>query len=160
MAVDPAAREQLLESLSAAIGPQEAATMDALLPPDDVGATARFDRIDAHLADHDQRFVAIDQRFDTIEARLDGHDQRFVAIDQRFDTIESRLDGHDQHFIAIERQLQALDLRMDTLRYELIAAFRGEVVAAVSGQTRAVLLGVVTASIAMFGMSAGMAQLF
>ncbi len=91
--------------------------MDELLPPDDVGTTARFDQIDAHLADHDRR--------------LDG----------------------------IGRTLQSLDQRMDTLRYELIAAFRGEVVSAVSGQTRAVLLGVITASIAMFGMSVGLAQL-
>ena len=138
MAVDPAAREQLLASLRATLGSEEAATMDELLPPDDVGTTARFDQLDAHLADHDRRFDQHDRRFDQIDTRLDQHDRRFDQID---------------------RTLQSLDQRMDTLRYELIAAFRGEVVSAVSGQTRAVLLGVITASIAMFGMSVGVAQL-
>jgi len=131
MAVDPAAREELPASLRAMLGPEEAATMDALLPPDDAGTTARFDQLDAHLSDHDRRLDAID----------------------------GRLHEHDRRFDQIERHLQSLDQRMDTLRYELIAAFRGEVVSAVSGQTRAVLLGVITASVAMFGMSVGVAQL-
>ncbi len=152
MAVDPAAREQLLASLRAMLGPEEAATMDELLPPDDVGTTARFDRLDAHLADHDRRLDGIDHR-------LAGHDRRFDQIDDRLDQHDRRFDQIDDRFVQIDQSLQSLDHRMDTLRYELIAAFRGEVVSAVSGQTRAVLLGVVTASVAMFGMSVGVAQL-
>ena len=180
MAVDPAAREQLLASLRAMLGPEEAATMDELLPPDDVGTTARFDRLDAHLADHDRRLDGIDhrlaghdrrfdqiddrldqhdRRFDQIDDRLDQHDRRFDQIDDRFDQHDRRFDQIDDRFVQIDQSLQSLDHRMDTLRYELIAAFRGEVVSAVSGQTRAVLLGVVTASVAMFGMSVGVAQL-
>lgn len=119
--------------------------MDELLPPDDAGTTARFDQLDAHLADHDRR--------------LDGIDHRLDEHDRRFDQIDDHLQQHDRRFDQVERHLQSLDQRMDTLRDELIAAFRGEVVPAVSGQTRAVLLGVITASVAMFGMSVGVAQL-
>ena len=116
--------------------------MSELLEPDDAAVHARFDRLDAHLADHDRRFVDHDRRFDEHDRRFDEHDQRFDRLDEKLEDLSERV-----------------DLKLEKLQYELLAAFRGEVAAAVSGQTRAVLLGVFTTSFTIFGMTLGFSQL-
>jgi hypothetical protein len=77
----------------------------------------------------------IDRRFDTVDAR-------FEAIDQRFDHLEQRIDD-----------------RIDALRGELLAAFRAELVSAVAGQTRAVIVATATATFGIGGLAVTLAQL-
>lgn len=70
-------------------------------------------------------------------ADLELVDQRFDAVDQRFDAVDQRLD-------RIEEALRDL---------------RGEVVTAIAGQTRALVLGVLTATVSIGGLTAVLSQL-
>lgn len=68
-------------------------------------------------------------------------DDRFAQVDVRFDHLEERLDD-----------------RFERLRSELLAAFRSELVAAVSGQTRAVTVATATATLGIGGLAVTLAQ--
>lgn len=133
MAVDEARRSRLYERLARAIGPDEATTMFELLPPagTDLATRADIDMVD-------QRFEAVDRRFEAVDRRFDAVDHRFDAIDQRFESLEGEL-----------REMRA-DLR----------GLRGEVTAAISTQSRAVVLGVLTATVSIGGLTAVFSQLF
>jgi hypothetical protein len=134
MAVDERRRAELYERMSATLGPEATATMfDLLPPPGDRGATAGD--VETLSGRMDAAFVGTDQRFQSI-------DQRFEQIDRRFDHLEEKL-----------------DVSFDALRYELLAAFRGELVTAVSGQTRAVIVAVATATFGIVGLAVTLAQL-
>jgi hypothetical protein len=54
---------------------------------------------------------------------------------------------------------QRMDDRFDALRAELLAAFRGELVAAASGQARLVIFGILGAVASIAGLSLAFAQL-
>ena len=134
MVVEEQRRHQLYEGLVPLRGPEATATMMELLPPGGEEPATRSDVL-AVGSDIDRRFAAIDQRFEAI-------DQRFEAIDQRFDHLEQRIDD-----------------RIDVLRGELLAAFRAELVTAVSGQTRAVIVATATATFGIGGLAVTLAQL-
>ena len=70
-------------------------------------------------------------------ADLGTLDRRFEQVDQRFERIDHRLD------------------RIETALHDL----RGEVLTAVAGQTRSLVLGVLTATVSIGGLSALLAQL-
>ncbi len=70
-------------------------------------------------------------------------------MDQRFQTV-------DQHFVQLERRL---DDRIDGLRHEMLAAFRGELVSAVSGQTRAVIVATAAATLGIGGLAVTLTRL-
>jgi hypothetical protein len=72
-----------------------------------------------------------------MDHRLAQVDQRFAQVDQRFDTF---------------------DVKLDALRNELVAVFRGELVTAVTGQTRAMIIAVVTLMLGLGGLSITLAQ--
>lgn len=73
-------------------------------------------------------------------------DDRFIALEQRM----------DDRFTASD---QRMDDRMTGLRDELLAAFRGELVSAVSGQTRHVIVATATATFGIGGLAVTLAQL-
>ncbi|HSK24230.1 MAG TPA: hypothetical protein VK906_13675 [Egicoccus sp.] len=83
---------------------------------------------------------------DRLDARIDGLEHR---LDARIDGLEHRLDGFEQR----------IDDRLDGLRNELLAAFRGELVAAVAGQTRAVIIATATATFGIGSLAVALAQL-
>jgi tetrahydromethanopterin S-methyltransferase subunit G len=155
MAVDERRRAELYERMSATLGPEATATMfDLLPPPGDRGATAGdvetlSGRMDAAFVEVDHRFQSIDQRFEQIDRRFEQVDQRFEQVDQRFEQVDQRFDHLEEK----------LDVSFDALRYELLAAFRGELVTAVSGQTRAVIVAVATATFGIGGLAVTLAQL-
>jgi hypothetical protein len=141
MAVDERRRAELYDRMSATLGPEATATMFDLLPPaGERGATAGD--VEALSGRMDAAFVEVDHRFQSIDQRFEQIDRRFEQIDQRFDHLEEKL-----------------DVTLDALRYELLAAFRGELVTAVSGQTRAVILAVATATFGIGGLAVTLAQL-
>jgi hypothetical protein len=134
MAVDERRRSELFERLAATLGPDQATTMFELLPPagTDVATRADLDALGARL---ERRFEAIDSRFEAI-------DSRFSTVDDRFDQLERRMD--EQH---------------ELLRHELTAVFRGELVTAIAGQTRAVVTASVATALSVTAAVAALAQL-
>jgi hypothetical protein len=80
----------------------------------------------------DERFVAMEGRFD----------ERFVAMERRF----------DERFAAVDRRLDAIELEL--------RALRSDVTTAIAGQARTMVLGVLTATVSIGGLSAVFAQLF
>jgi hypothetical protein len=138
MAIDERQRSQLYERLASAVGEEAATTMFELLPPphSDVATTTDIDRLD-------QRFEAIDRRFEAIDQRFAAIDQRFAGIDQRFDSLQRELEG-----------------RIDAAKNEVLAAFRGELVGAVAGQTKALVAAIATTTVGIGGLAVVFSQLF
>ena len=179
MAVDERRRSELFRAASEAFGEEPAATMFELLPPAGVDVATKDDidqlgqRLDGRIARLGQR---LDGRIDGLEQRIDGLGQRVDGLEQRLDAridgLEQRLDGRidgleqrvDDRFEAQNRELDArfaaVDARLDRLRDEVVATFRGELVAAVSGQTRAIIVAVATAMFGLGGLALSLAQLF
>jgi DNA anti-recombination protein RmuC len=169
MAVDERRRSQLYEQLSGAVGEEAAGTMFELLPPPqtDLATTADLERLERKM-DHrfelvDQRFEQVDQRIEHLEQRFDQRfeqlerrfDERFGHIDERFGHIDERFGHVDDRFTTLQRELE---VRLDGVRDELLAAFRGELVTAVSGQTRAMLVAVITTVAAVGGLAVALTQ--
>ncbi len=139
MAVDERRRRELFTRIAAAIGEEAATTMFELLPPETEIAT----RTDVGRAESRS-----DRRFDQIDSRLHQIDSRLDQIDSRLDQIDSRLD----------RLEQRVDERAEALRNELVAIFRGELVTAVAGQTRALIVATATAVVGIGGLAVTLAQ--
>jgi hypothetical protein len=177
MAVEERRRIELFEQLSASIGPEATATMFDLFPPagddhvtrrDLQGAEERvglrFEELEERVG---LRFEELEERvglrFEELEQRIDRRfeavDRRFEAVDRRFGEMERRFDEVDHRFELVDRRFDAVDLKLDVLRNELLAAFRGELVTAVSGQTRAVIVATATATFGIGGLAITLAQL-
>lgn len=141
MAIEERRRSELYEGLAAVLGPEVTATMFELLPAPGQEPATRLDleALDRRLG---LRFTDIDRRFADIDRRFADIDRRFELVDQRFDHLEQHIDD-----------------RIDGLRHELLAAFRGELVTAVSGQTRAVIVATATATFGIGGLAVTLAQL-
>jgi uncharacterized protein (DUF3084 family) len=152
MAIDERQRSRLYERLASAVGEEAATTMFELLPPphSDVATTTDIDRLD-------QRFEAIDRRFEAIDRRFEAIDQRFEAIDQRFEAIDQRFAGIDVRFDSLQRELEG---RIDAAKNEVLAAFRGELVGAVAGQTKALVAAIATTTVGIGGLAVVFSQLF
>jgi tetrahydromethanopterin S-methyltransferase subunit G len=137
MTVGQARRSHLFDRLAGAVGEEAASTMFDLLPPADTdlataaGLAALEGQMGAGFAHVDRRFEEIDRRFEDIDRRFEEIDRRFEAVDRRFERLEDRVDN-----VAT-----AID------------GLRGELVGAVNGQTRAMLLGVLTSVAGIAGLS-------
>lgn len=81
---------------------------------------------------------------------LDAH---IARMDDRFESFEARMDGR---MTAFETRM---DAKIDALRDDLTAVFRAELVTAVSGQTRAVIVSSATAVFGIGGLAITLAQL-
>ncbi len=149
MAVDERARFALYERLEGALGTEAATTLLEHLPPvgwADVATKRDLDqleqRIDARFHGVDARFTSVDARFTSIDARFDAVDARFDAVDARFDALEVRIDD-----------------RIEACEQRLLAAFRGELVAAVVGQTRTTIFAMAGTVVSVGGLVLAAARL-
>jgi len=135
MSIDEQARRELHDRLDEALGSTAAGTLMAGLPPRGWADVATKD----DLARLEERFNA---RFDASEerstARFDASEERSTA---RFDASEER---STKRFERIEERFEALterfDLKLGSATNELRADFRGEITAAITAQTRTVIL--------------------
>jgi hypothetical protein len=151
MAVEERRRIELFERLTATIGPEATATMFDLFPPPGDDHVTRRD-----LQGAEER---VGVRFAEVDRRFDGMEQRFEEIDRRFEQVDRRFDEIDHRFELVDQRFDEVDLKLDVLRNELLAAFRGELVTAVSGQTRAVIVATATATFGIGGLAVTLAQL-
>ncbi|WP_157042075.1 hypothetical protein [Nitriliruptor alkaliphilus] len=141
MAVDERRRSGLYARLAETLGTEGADTMFELLPPDRDELATRTDLLVLR-SEIDVFRTEVDGRFDQVDGRFAQVDGRFDQVDGRFDQLEQRLDD-----------------RFDGVRHELLAAFRGELVAAVSGQTRAIIVATAAATFGIGGLAVTLAQL-
>ena len=139
MAITEHQRLQLAEAATASFGEDVAAIlMELLVPAGDHPATRRD--LDAHIVRMDDRFEAFGTR-----------------MDERMTAFETRM---DDRMTAFEHRVDAkIDAKIDALRDDLTAVFRAELVTAVSGQTRAVILSSATAVFGIGGLAVTLAQL-
>lgn len=138
MAVDERARIQLHQRLEDTLGADSAVTLMTLLPPvgwADMATTGDVDRVRDEVRALEERMEA---RFALQDARSDA---RFDAVDARFDAL---LGGLGDRFEASEQRL--------------MAAFRGELLAAISAQTRTVVLGLVGTVVSVGGLALAFAR--
>jgi chromosome segregation ATPase len=158
MAIEERRRIELFERLTATIGPEATATMFDLFPPPDDDHVTRRDLQGAE-GRVGLRFEEVDRRFDEMEQRFVGIDRRFEQVEHRFEQVEHRFEQVEHRFELVDQRFDAVDLKLDVLRNELLAAFRGELVTAVSGQTRAVIVATATATFGIGGLAVTLAQL-
>jgi hypothetical protein len=166
MALDERSRHELFLRLEEVLGPQPAEALMELMPPvgwADVATKRDLDALEQRMelrfkaVDHqfeamDQRFEAMDQRFEAMDQRFEAMDQRFESMDRRFETLDRRFDGVDQQFGGVDQQFEAVGQRLETMEHKLLATMRGEMLSAVTGQTRTLVLaniGVVLSTAAL-----------
>ena len=145
MAIDERARHQLYQRLEETLGAEPATTLMEHLPPtgwadvatkSDLAALERSTKSDISALEErlELRFERIDDRFDRIDAQ-------FAAVDDRFAGIDGRFSGIDGRFESLEERI---DLKMRDLENRLLAAFRGEILNAVTSQTRPFIISIIS----------------
>lgn len=143
-------RDALLRAMADTLGREAAETMFALLPqPNQQPAPAsQVEQLSSDVSTLTGEFRVLRaqtmERFEHVEDRLDRVDGRLDRMDERFDGLAT--------VFATKEDIQIL-------RHELIAVFRGELVATVSLQQRHLLVAVVTAVTALAGLAWTLAQL-
>ncbi len=145
MPIDERRRSALFEAAARALGEDHAVTMFELLPPPETDLATR--------ADLDLLEERLGARIDGVGARIDGVEQRLGA---RMDGLDTRMDGLDVRIDRVESHLHArldafeagMRTEMALLREELLSAFRGELVSAIAGQTRGIIVAIMAAIIA------------
>ena len=137
MAVSPEDRQHLQERIAEVTDERAPRIMSELFDEDreDPGILARFDQQDAMLGE-------LSGRLGRLEERVDGVERRFDQIDARFDQV-----------------LEMLDVKLDAMRYETLAAFRGEIQTAINGQWRTVLIGMTTLALLLVATSLALGQI-
>jgi hypothetical protein len=98
MAISEESRHQLHSKLDEVLGPAEAATLMAHLPPvgwADVATThdlAELERrLNMRFSEHDRRFNEIDRRFESVDRRFESVDRRFDRMDDKLEQIRREL---------------------------------------------------------------------
>ena len=159
MAVDERRRSGLFEAVARVLGEDHAVTMFEMLPPPgsdlatQQGMSLRFDEVD-------QRFEQVDRRFEQVDRRFEEMVRRFEEVDRRFDALEARVQEHHEALVAILRsELGALDARILQARDEAIATSRAELVEAVAGQTRTLVVALIITIVGVGTLSLAFAQL-
>ena len=107
MAVSEEGRHQLYNKLDEVLGPAEAATLMAHLPPvgwADVATKHDLAELEKRM---DLRFEKVDLRFENVERRLAEHDRRFDQVDERFDKLDRRFDRIEDELGQIRRELRS-----------------------------------------------------
>jgi head-tail adaptor len=127
MAVNERSRRMLYDRLEEVLGVGQGDALMEYLPPvgwSDVATRRDVEGVKAELA---HRFARVDDRFEAAEADL-AH--RFARVDDRFEAAEADL-AH--RFARVDDRFAA----------EITAAFRGEITAAMTLQTRQTIFAVI-----------------
>lgn len=79
-----------------------------------------------------------------------------ITVHHRIDLLEERLDGR---FGRIDERFEAVYSAIGQAKNEILAAYRGEIAAAVSGQTRAIIFTMIGTVLSLGGLAIALAQL-
>lgn len=79
-----------------------------------------------------------------------------IPVHHRIDLLEERLDGR---FDRIDERFEAVYSTIGQAKNEILAAYRGEITAAVSGQTRAIIFTMIGTVLSLGGLAIALAQL-
>src|SRR5437016_871046 len=123
MAIDERARHELYQRLEETLGVDLATTLMEHLPPTGWADVATKSDLAA---------LAASTKSD-IGALADRLEVRFARIDARFDIIDERFAGMDTRLRSLD---ETLDERIEAREQRLLAAFRAEILNAVTSQTR------------------------
>jgi archaellum component FlaC len=172
MAVDEQRRNALYRATAEVFGEDHAATMFEMLPPPSSelateGSVASLGAsVDQRFAEAEDRLMRIDRRLDQVDRRLEQVERRLEQVDRHLDQIDRRLGLIDRHLEQIDNRFEQVDARFeqvdqqfDTLRHELVSTFRGELVTAVSGQARLLLVAVMSTVAGVGGLAIAFSQL-
>jgi hypothetical protein len=101
---------------------------ETLATKDELAAILK--KMDAHQAESNRRFEAIERRFEAVDRRFEAIERRLELLreeaDRRFEAIERRLEllreEADRRFEAIERRFEAVDRRFEAVdrRFEAV----------------------------------------
>ncbi len=132
-------RSELLRLFEPTLGPEAATALVEEFEVVDVDQLATKDDLAATRDDLRGEIAAtrgeLHHRIDVLEERMSG---RFGRIDERFEAVHSAI-------------AQA--------KNEVLAAYRGEIAAAVSGQTRAIIFTMIGTVLSLGGLAIALAQL-
>lgn len=159
MAVDERAWIQLQKSLERTLGADSAVTLMTLLPPTGWADVAtphdvRAVRGDVEVVRSQMGALEerMDARFDVLEGRFEA---RFDVLEGRF---EARFDVLEGSLGVLEGRFEAFDERLELTEHRLTAAFRGELLSAVSSQTRTVVFALCGTAVSMAGLALAFAR--
>ena len=111
MAISEQARHDLHRRLADVLGPDEASTLMAHLPPGEYGGLATK-------ADLEQLAGRLDARFESLEARMAAG---FESVDARFGSFEARMAAG---FESVDARFESLEAKVDS-RFESLEARMG-----------------------------------
>ncbi len=164
MSNDPRSRDHLRQRLDQTIGEEASDTLMEALPPVPSNELATK----ADLGELEQRLGArVDGVEERLGARVDGVEERLGArvdgveerLGARVDGVEERLGlrlgGTEERIGGLEQTLalrideaeQRTVIRLEATEHKLSAVFRGELNAAVTAQTRAMLVSTFTTAV-------------
>ncbi len=132
--------------------------------------------LDERMGKLEERIGGLDQRIGGLAIRTDGIDQRLDWLGSGLERLDRRLEDFGQALNFTREQLAAnsadlaglrefvdertsrLDESMARLQGDVTAAFRGELVATVAGQTRQMMYGMVATVLSVGGLSLALQQ--
>jgi hypothetical protein len=148
MAVNERSRRMLYDRLEEVLGVGHGDALMHSLPPVGWADVATRRDIDESAAGVRRDLAELDlrlsHRIDRLQADL-AH--RFDRVDDRFERVDDRFDRVDDRFTAVEADLaqrfDGLEDRFAPQTAEITAAFRGEITAAMTLQTRQTVFAII-----------------
>lgn len=151
MTVDDGRRRQLHEQLTESVGPEATATMFELLPPAGAGPATSAD-----IAELSGR---MDRGFAHVNGRVDRLEDRMGSLEESVDGLQRTTTELQGAVAELQRAMTGLTHAVDRLPDQFRAELRGEILTAVTSQTRAVLLAVLTTLLGVAGLAWSFSQL-
>lgn len=134
MAVDEQTRHEMQRRFTEVVGVETAGALMEHLPPSGWGDVVTREYLDLAL---DAQNARVDTRFERLEGSINT---RFGAVDERFERLEGSV---NTRFAEVDGRFDRLESQLDAVRNEVPAAVRGELVAAVSQQTRQTIFAMI-----------------
>lgn len=171
MAVDERSRHELYQRLEGVLGPDAATTLMSHLPPVGWADVATKDDLRHLEAATKAEFRSVETELRHLEAAMKAELRQLEAatkaevrsleerLGTRFAEVDARFAQVDGRFDAVEERFGLLEQRIERSRAEVLAAIRGEIVSAMAGQTRTMVVSFFGAVVTSGGLVLAAARL-